>query len=82
MAKAGAVKVELPSVSLKFVNLIVPRDAKEKEQLVEDLTRMGCKGLLTEPWMLRSEVMAQEFLQPHSNKSGREPSGGTQIVGQ
>ena len=70
MAKAGtrAVKIELPPVSLKSVNPVVPKDKKEKEQLLEDLTQMGCEGLLAEPWTLRSEEMAQEFLQPRSNQ--------------
>ena len=67
MAGTRAVKIELPLVSLKFGNLIVPKDEKEKEQLLEDLTQMGCEGLLTEPWILKSRGMAQEFLQPCSN---------------
>ena len=58
MAKAGIVKVELPSVSLKSVTLVVPKNNEEKEQLVEDLTCMGYEGLLVEPWILRSEAMA------------------------
>ena len=29
---------------------------------------MGCERLLIEPWTLRSEAMAQEFLQPRSNE--------------
>ena len=70
MGKAGAhaVKIELPPVSLKSVNSVVPRDEEEKDQLLEDLIRMGCGGLLAEPWALRSEAMAQEFLQPCSNQ--------------
>ena len=58
MAGTRTVKIELPSVSLKFVNPVVPRDAKKKEQLLEDLIQMGYKGLLVEPWTLRSEAMA------------------------
>ena len=57
MAKFSAIKVELPSVSLKSVIPVVPRNTEKKEQLVEDLTRMGYEGLLVEPWMLRSEAM-------------------------
>ena len=49
MGRIGAVKVEVPSVSLKSVVPIVPKNEEEKWQLVEDLTRMGCKGLLVEP---------------------------------
>ena len=68
MAATRAVKVELPSVSLKSVTPLFPKNKEEKEQLVEDLTLMGCKGLLAEPWTLRSEAMAQEFLQKRSNE--------------
>ena len=68
MSRARAVKVELPSVSLKSVNPVVPRDKKEKEELLEDLIRMGCGGLLAETWTLRSEAVVQEFLQQHSNQ--------------
>ena len=62
MGKVGTVKVEVHPMSLKSVILVVPKDEKEKELLVEDLTRMGYKGLLVEPWVLKSKVMAQEFL--------------------
>ena len=68
MEKARTAKVENLSVSLKSVVPVVPKDEKENQQLVEDLTRMGCKGLLVEPWALKSEAMAQEFLQGRSNK--------------
>ena len=62
MEKAGTVKVEVHPMSLKSVTLIVSKDEKEKELLVEDLTRMGCEGLQVELWALKSEAMAQEFL--------------------
>ena len=58
MGKVGIVKVENLSVSLKSIVPVVPKDEKEKQQLEEDLTRMGCEGLLMEPWALKSEVMA------------------------
>ena len=70
MGKAGTVKVENLFVSLKSVVPVVPKDEKEKQQLVEDLTRMRCEGLLVELWTLKSEAMAQEFLQGRSNKWG------------
>ena len=68
MAAAHAVKVELSSISLKSVNPVVPKDKKEKDELLEDLIWMGCGGLLAELWTLRSEAMAQEFLQQRSNQ--------------
>ena len=35
---------------------------------VEDVTRIGCEGLFTQPWSLRSEAMAREFSRERSNK--------------
>ena len=49
-------------VSLKSIIPVVPKDEKEKELLVVDLTKMGCRDLLVESWALKSEAMAQEFL--------------------
>ena len=61
-------KVEVHSVSLKSVIPAISKDKKKKEMLVEDLARMGCEGLLLEPWSLKSEAMAQEFQHERSNK--------------
>ena len=36
-------------VSLRSVILVVPKDEAKKLLLIEDLTRIGCKGLLTHP---------------------------------
>ena len=58
MAKTSAVKVEVPSVSFKSVMPMVPKNKEEKRQLVEDLTQMGCEGLLLEPSSLKNEAMA------------------------
>ena len=49
MGRTRAIKVEVPSMSLKVVVPIVPKNEEEKWQLVEDLTRMECQGLLVEP---------------------------------
>ena len=68
MGKAGTVKVEMHLISLKSVAPVVLKNEKEKELVVEDLTRMGCEGLLLQPWALKSEAMAQEFLQECSNE--------------
>ena len=35
---------------------------------MEDLTRMGCEGLLMEPWVLKREAMVVEFLQARFNE--------------
>ena len=53
---------------LKAVVLVMPKGVKEKEQLMEDLTKLGWEGLLATPWALRSEVMVQEFQHARSNE--------------
>ena len=68
MAKASArtAKAKI-TVGLQFVIPVIPQDLAEKEQLAEDLKKMGCEGLLNEPWGLKSREMVQEFLQQRSN---------------
>ena len=57
MAKAGCVKVELYPVSLKSIAPAIPGNDEEKKILIEDLTKMGCEGLLLELWALKSATM-------------------------
>ena len=66
--KSALVKVEAHSVSLRSVPAVVPKKEEEMQQLVDDLTKMGCKGLLAEPWAMKSEAIVQEFLHPCSNE--------------
>ena len=61
MARTSSIKVETRLVSLRSVQAVVPKKDEEKLQLVEDLTKMGCKGLLAEPWAMKSEAMVREF---------------------
>ena len=68
MATSSAAKVEYLPVSLKSVVPVIPEKILEKEQLIEDLTKMGCENLLAAPWSLKSEAMVQEFQQPRSNE--------------
>ena len=37
-------------------------------QLIEDLEKMGCEGLILEPWAVKSEAMVQEFQAQRSNE--------------
>ena len=57
MAGTSAVKTKICPVSLRSVQAVVPKKDEEKLQLVKDLTKMGCEGLLAEPWAMRSEAM-------------------------
>ena len=42
---AGTAKQE--TIALKMVSPVIPKGADEKAMLEEDLTRMGCHGLMT-----------------------------------
>ena len=57
MAKAVQVKVELYPVSPKAVAPAILKNDADKALLIEDLTTMGCEGLLLEPWALRNKAM-------------------------
>jgi len=68
MAGTSAVKTEFFPVSLKSVAPILPKKDEKKTQLIDDLTKMGCEGLLLEPWEIRSKAMVQEFQAARSNE--------------
>ena len=68
MAGSSAAKVEFRPVRLKSINPVIPGKDHEKEQLVEDLERMGCEGLILQPWSVKSEEMVQEFQAERSNE--------------
>ena len=68
MAGASSVKAESCLVSLRSVPAIVPMKEEEKQQLADNLTKMGCEGLLAESWAMKSEAIVREFLHPRSNK--------------
>ena len=49
MAGASSVKAETCLISLRSVPAVVPKKDEEKQQLADDLTKMGCEGLLAKP---------------------------------
>ena len=51
------VKTKFLPVNLKSVAPVIPIKSEEKLHLVEDLTKMGYKRLILEPWVLKSEAM-------------------------
>ena len=57
MAGISAIKAKTRPVSLRSIPVVVPKKDEEKLQLAEDLTKMGCEGLLAKPWAMRSEAM-------------------------
>ena len=68
MAGTSAAKGAYLPVSLKAIVPVIPKSDREKAELIEDLTKMGCEGLMVHPWDLRSEEMVQEFQRPRSNE--------------
>src|SRR5665811_71064 len=68
MAGSSQVKMEQRAVNLRSVPAVIPSDEEEKQQLADDLTKMGCEGLLPELWALKSEALVREFLHPRSNE--------------
>ena len=56
------------TVALKMVSPSVPKDVNEKAMLEEDLTRMGCHGLMMRPWCIKYEKIVQELQRKQSNQ--------------
>jgi len=59
-----------PAVEIKLRKIVpvIPMGDGEKEQLVEDLTSMGCPGFLSKPWGFREETMVRELIAGPSNE--------------
>ena len=55
-------EVEQVPISLKNVSPAIPKNEAELKELIEDLTWMGCEGLLAKPWSLQSEATLRELL--------------------
>ena len=52
--------VKMP-LTLRFVVSTVPKEPGERAHLEEDLTRIGCIGLLSKPWSVKDERMVREL---------------------
>ena len=78
MAKQG-------TIALKMVAPVIPRGAKEKAMLEEDLKRMRCHGLMLRLWSIKYEKIVQELQQKQSNQwAGTirwDPNFGLQLSG-
>ena len=56
--KPNAIPVE---VKLRKVAPVEPQGDRERAQLVENVTAMGCEGFLGKPWGFRNEAMIREL---------------------
>ena len=49
-------------VSLRNVTPAVPGNDEERAMLKEDLSSLGCAGLMERPWNLKNEEFIQQFV--------------------
>ena len=61
-------EIEHVPIPLKNVSPTNPKNESELKELIKDLTRMGCEGLLAKPHNLRSEATLREFLFERGNQ--------------
>ena len=53
--REGDEREQVP-IPLKNVSPAIPKRESELKELIEDLSRMGCEGLLAKPWNLQAEA--------------------------
>ena len=49
-------------LTLQSVVPAIPKEPGERAFLEEDLTRIGCIGLMSKPWSVKDEKMVQELV--------------------
>jgi hypothetical protein len=60
---------EVPSeVKIRKIVPEVPREEAERGELLEDLQRMGCSGLLEKPWGFKDDRVVRELLDRATNE--------------
>ena len=65
--REGDEREQVP-IPLKNVLPAIPKRELEPKELIEDLSRMGCEGLLAKPWNLWAEATLREFLFERGNQ--------------
>ena len=53
----------------------IPWELEERAHLEEDLTRIGCIGLMSKPWSVKDEKMVQELVKGAPNQYGQTVRG-------
>ena len=59
------------SLTLRSVVPAIPKEPGERAYLEEDLTRIGCIGLLSKPWLVKDERMVRELTTGAQNQYER-----------
>ena len=60
---------------LRSVVPAIPRKTGERAHLEEDLTRIGCIGLMSKPWLVKDEKMVRELITGAPNQYERTVRG-------
>ena len=60
-------EIEQVPIPLKNVSPAIPKVSELKE-LIEDISQMGCEGLLAKTWNLQAEATLREFLFERGNQ--------------
>ena len=58
---ASTATVRMPLI-LRSVVTAIPKEPKERAYLEEDLTKIGCIGLMSKPWSVNDEKMVRELV--------------------
>ena len=66
-------------VSLRNVTPVVPGNDEERAMLKEDLSSLGCAGLMERPWNLKNEEFIQQFVLIREGKLERNNTFDTTI---
>ena len=61
----GAVNIQ---ISLKALVPVVPKTPTARQELEEDLERIGCAGLLNKPWNTKDEGLVRELIEGAPNQ--------------
>ena len=55
-------------LALQLILPVVPSDVEEKQLLIDDLTQMGCEGLLAQLWSLKNKDMVRKLTKGQPNQ--------------
>ena len=58
-------------ILMKPLVLAIPTDDEELRELGEDLRKMGCEGLLGQPWNVQEDNVLREFKFAQGNQTNQ-----------
>jgi hypothetical protein len=58
---------EIILIPMRPIVPAIPTDHEDLRQLGEDLRKMGCDGLLAQPWNVQDDKVLREFKFPRGN---------------